>query len=116
MKNDNSEKLTSTFEFDKNLFSSKAIKRAIYDLSYEAGFDLQFTTEGKIQVTINKKTSTLAGTAVQNFERLVLYHQVRLEVEEDYRVIRQIIVAQAFAPCENLQSIVGTLKQNDKTI
>ena len=43
----------------------------------------------------------------------LLDHQVRLEVSQEFKIIREMIVAQAFEPCDNLKDIVDTFTSED---
>ncbi len=42
-----------------------------------------------------------------DFIRHALDHQIRLDVGKDYKLIREMIVAQAFEPVDNLEEVVG---------
>lgn len=99
-------------EFDSNIYSIKAIKNAAYDYLDKATFQIKANTPDKITVSINPrpKDYNLSDSLMADFKNHVLDHQVRIEVGEDFKNIREMIVAQAFEPCDNLQELVEALK------
>ncbi len=101
----------SFLEFDSSIYSIKAIKRAISDLSNRAVCSINSENKGKVSVRIDPiKEGIQKDTDIEaDFRRMVFDHQIYLEVEEDFKVIRQIIIAQAFFPCENLHEVTDKL-------
>jgi His-Xaa-Ser system protein HxsD len=45
-----------------------------------------------------------------DFSDCVLDHQVRFLVNKEFKLIREIIVAQAFQPCDDIKDIVNVIK------
>ncbi len=104
---------SKVISFDTAVCSLKAIKMAAHDMANEASIKIDIAEKDKIIVTLNKQTdySMSIDDIANYFYKLAIEHQIRIEIEEEYRIIRQIIVAQAFHPCENLQDIVALLKK-----
>ena len=99
-------------EFDSKIVSAEAIKRAAYDYGSMASFDIANKSGGLIRAKIDlmKTTSLEPNEFIQQFRVRVLDHQIRIENFREFKVLREIIVAQAFAPCENLVEIVKKLE------
>jgi His-Xaa-Ser system protein HxsD len=93
-------------EFDSKVITINALKNAAY--SFLGNYEFNFKTNGtNIQVSI----APLKGGSIQPdissiFRNAALDHQIRIEVEQEYRVIREMIVAQAFEPCDNVDELV----------
>jgi His-Xaa-Ser system protein HxsD len=67
----------------------------------------------RILVSLIAKNENISKeTFINEFLNHVLDHQVRLDVSKETRVICEMIVAQAFEPCDNLDEIV-TILTND---
>lgn len=115
--NDTHHVRTFAIDFDSNIYSAKAVKRAAYDLSNSTSTEIKLKENRTITVIIslNNLKITDSEKFIRKFRDSVYDHQIRLDVEEDYHVIRQIIVAQAFQPCDNLKEIIDTLK-NEKNL
>jgi len=110
--NGSNHRRTFVINFDSNIYSASAVKRAAYELSNSTNVEIKLIEDRTIRVVIsmNNLNVTDSEKFIRDFRDLVSDHQIRLDVEEDYRVIRQIIVAQAFQPCDNLKEIIDTLK------
>ncbi|MDO8282675.1 MAG: hypothetical protein Q7U10_08685 [Thermodesulfovibrionia bacterium] len=106
-----STKNSITIEFDQAIYTLKAIKRAISDFSERANSTIENISQGTIRVLIFpiQNKSFNPADIERDFERLVFDNQINIEVEEDFRDIRNIIVAQAFFPCDNIEKIVDKL-------
>lgn len=102
-----------TISFDTSIYSIKAIKRAIYDSGIGPSVNIRYISDGNIQVDFSFTQEKLNRSAkiIEKFKSMVFEHQIRLDVEDDYRIIRQIIVAQAFQPCDNIQEIIDAIVQ-----
>jgi len=97
-------------EFDGEVYELQAIKNAAYDFVPRAMVRIN-TKDARILVEILPEDgSSKIGQLCREFIRSVLDHQVRLETSRDYRVIREMIVAQAFAPCDNLEEMLKVMK------
>lgn len=95
-------------EFDSNVYSLQAVKNAAYDYNAKAWFHIRLNEKGKIIVSVTPK-SEISETLQSDFINHVLDHQVRIDVSGEFKIIREMIVAQAFEPCDNLKEIVETL-------
>jgi len=103
---------THAIEFDSTVYELSAIKRAAYDFTEKVTVKIECPSQSKTIVTLTPKDQDGASMNVlaADFINHVLDHQIRLEVEADYGRIREMIVAQAFAPCENLHELVDAIK------
>lgn len=90
---------------DTAIYSIQAIRRAVYDFSDKAEFLIETTSPQKINIKISVKESA-SPNIVQDFINCVLDHQVRLDLEKEFGTLREIIVAQAFAPRDDLSKIL----------
>lgn len=101
-------------EFDDAIYSEQAIKNACYDYSNEFAFSLS----KKGQKTIVEFKPIISGsgdhTKLNQFMNHVLDHQVRIDTAREFKTIREMIVAQAFQPCENIDEVVSHIVQNEK--
>ena len=86
--------------FDSSVYSLDAIKRSVYDFS-------------EIYVlTVTKKSGDICvegenkSVDEEKFKCAVLDHQLRIDTEKKYEIIRALLVAQAIDPQENLDQIL----------
>lgn len=102
----------ATQDFDIRVISLAAIRRAAFDIAGECETQIQMLSEHKARVefTSTKESGHATEVLLAEFSSKVLDHQVRLEVFEDFRVIREMIVAQAFEPCENIGEVMKTVE------
>ena len=102
-------------EIDSKIYSIKAVKKASYDFSDRAWFFIKEKDKDKISITITPKEKQIESNnqLILNFMNNLLDHQVRLEVSQEFKIIREMIVAQAFEPCDNLKDIVDTFTSED---
>ncbi len=103
---------TVTLNFDTAVHTLEAIKNASYDFTERADISIELVTPGKIRVSLSpiKNLGSPIDSMSSDFIRHALDHQIRLDVGKDYKLIREMIVAQAFEPVDNLEEVVGTLK------
>ena len=98
-------------EFDCRVYELQAIKNAAYDFSSRAVAKIRAGEQATLVEIVPLETEADAVDAlVVDFSQSVLDHQVRLDTARDYKAIREMIVAQAFAPCDNLEELVKTFK------
>lgn len=97
---------------DTSIYSLPAIMNAAYDYGEKATIKVEKLSEERILVSLVPKSGhySSSATLADEFKNLLIDHQVRVMVSRDYQVIREIIVAQAFQPCENLKDIIELLK------
>lgn len=96
-----------------NIYSITAIKRAAFDINDKFNISIGTRDAENFEITITQRSTRLEVNQeiFNQFEQLVRDHQLRIELEEQYNVIRNIIIAQAFQPCENLKEILDILDQ-----
>lgn len=84
------------------IYSTESVKRALFDFSGSASATIE------IQGDFAKISFSSIGAQIDPnvFQQTVADHQILIETEQKYSTIRQIIIAQAFFPCENIEEIV----------
>jgi His-Xaa-Ser system protein HxsD len=93
---------------DSKIYSLKAIKNAAYDLMNKGFFTIENQPPDRIKIIITAKIpSDDINRLSEIYKNSVLDHQIRIDIESDYKVLREIIVAQAFEPCDNLKEIIA---------
>ena len=101
-------------EFDDTIYSEQAVKKACYDYSNEFVFSI-YKEQRKIVVKLQPLASYAEDSDKLNrFINHVLDHQVRVDTAKEFKTIREMIVAQAFEPCENIDEVVSQIIQNEK--
>jgi His-Xaa-Ser system protein HxsD len=99
--------------FDTKIYSLRSIKNACYDFSGECFFKLDIAEENGANVKLKTKDPNIKFD-LNCFLNCVLDHQVRIDTENEFKTIREMIVAQAFQPCENLEEIVSLLVNDEE--
>ena len=99
-----------SISFDSDVYSVNAVKRAVYELKASNAV-MEINTgadDGSINVVISYKGGDIESVneLINDLRESILDHQIRLDIEEEFRPIRQLIVAQAFHPCDNIQEII----------
>ena len=98
-------------EFDSNCYSVEAITFAAYDFMARASIKIK-KLENKTLVYIMHKdhTENDLDKISSDFNDSVLDHQTRFLINNEFRLIREIIVAQAFQPCDDIKDILNAIK------
>ena len=94
-----------TVRFDKGCFSGEAVKRACMELGDLYDFNI-YTEPNEIVVALNKSKDGVREEDITKLRSSLLSHQIRVDTEDRFKTIRELIVAQAFAPCDNLHEII----------
>ena len=93
------------FSLDIKVYSLDSVKRAAFDLCNDAYF--KFTSNENEQIMIDVKLKEGASpNTIDNFFNKILDHQLRIDLASQFGTLREIIVAQAFAPCDNLNELL----------
>jgi His-Xaa-Ser system protein HxsD len=96
--------------FDSEIYSIEAIRNSAYDFTDRAWIFIEETNENKIHVSLKLKNSDSPLALIKDdFINNVLDHQVRVSVKNEFKAIREMIVAQAFEPCANLNDVLNNL-------
>lgn len=95
-----------TLILDQKLFSDIAIKRAAYDLSDVATFDFKRDNDGNFLVEVAPNEGIEPVDLLRKFRVYVLDQQIRIEINNECRGLREVILAQAFSPCDNLEDLL----------
>lgn len=91
-------------------YSLDAVKRAAFDLSNAAYFKFISSDNQKIILDIKLKDGAPFDT-IDTFFNKIVDHQLRLDLISQFGTLREIIVAQAFAPSDNLKDLLEIQKQ-----
>jgi len=95
--------------FDTKAYSLDAIKRAVYDCITDGIFIfIKTVVDDVAAVTIMSNVQPLGGV-IQDFSTKVLDHQIRIDLENKFGVIRDILIAQAMAPNVKINKIVSLI-------
>ena len=104
-----------SIELDGNIYSIQAAKNAAYDYTARAWFHLETKENNVIAISIKPKyPEDSFSTLKSDFMNHVLDHQIRIDLGKEFKAIREMIVAQAFEPCENLDEITELLVNEKK--
>lgn len=92
---------------DTRVYSLEAIRAAIYDISNEcaASISIKEINTALIRLELINHVTDPEQIA-RNFRCFTNDHQLRLDINAKTYKIREIILAQAFAPCENIGEII----------
>lgn len=98
-------------ELDSHIYSIQAIKNAAYDYSGRAWITIEEIQDTHaVLVSLKLKPTQHENESIEaDFKNHVLDHQVRIDVGMEFKIIREMIVAQAFEPCGNLDEVVEKL-------
>lgn len=102
-----------TLSLDSRVYSLQAVKNAAYDFTGKAHFVIS-ANHSKMEVAVSLKEPAEPDT-IQDFLNHVLDHQVRVDLAKEFGLLREIIVAQAFDPRENLRKIVRIAQESNET-
>ena len=86
---------------DKSLYSREAITATVYRFSgdYNVSVENSGDSSDKYAITLNPKDENKVGTDIHDvFIRDLIDQQVRLDIEERFGHIRDLIVEEAFKP------------------
>jgi His-Xaa-Ser system protein HxsD len=99
-----------TIKFDPAVYSLQAIKNAAYDFTSKAFIEIETAHNGFITANIRAKSEQASDSIADEFKNQVLDHQIRIDTNKEYKTIREMIVAQAFEPCDNLIDIIRSIE------
>jgi His-Xaa-Ser system protein HxsD len=92
---------------DLQLTSLKAVRRAVYEFDKFESVVIESKRNGMIQLSImTEQNHQDYQTLINQFKQLIQDHQLGIELEEEFHNIREILLAQAFFPCSNLEEII----------
>jgi His-Xaa-Ser system protein HxsD len=100
-------------KFPKAAYSSEAILNAAYDFSDRAWIKIKEITAENILVQIEIKDfqKIPLEIIIKDFQNQANDHQIRINLAKDTHLIREMIVAQAFDPCDNLDEILSAYER-----
>jgi His-Xaa-Ser system protein HxsD len=91
------------------IYSLEAIRRTCFDLIGQVICGIVQKDENTAVVTIPASLQVDILGLADKFKTALLDHQIRIDTEKSFKTIRELIVAQAFAPCESLDEIIKEL-------
>ena len=94
---------------NSEIYSLDAIKRASYEYTDRCYISISKDNYGQISLSVTLKETTPNST-IQELMNAILDHQIRIDLEKEYGSLRAILVAQAFAPTENINVIIEDLE------
>ena len=106
--------MTTTFiRFSGTLFCPEAILMAASEMTLFADIRLETHGANLVAQTTYDESKITAVELISRLNRSVSDCQLKITISEKTSFIRQMIIAQAFAPCDNLDEIVGAYERND---
>lgn len=95
-------------DIDPECHSIKAITFATNELAAVAIFRIENTNSG-YRVYIKSKNASFSDKQgiISSFFESIVDHEVRIALNKEFGAIRDILVAQAFQPCDNLKQILN---------
>jgi His-Xaa-Ser system protein HxsD len=97
-------------DIDPQLHSREALLRAAYDLAKIAFFRFE-RNNSSIRVWVQSKGTDIPAKQeiLSQFFECAIENEIRIKLQGEFKTIRDILVAQAFQPCENLKDILNEL-------
>lgn len=86
-------------EINLELYSKKAVTNATYKFTDKFYIKMELVSDSKISVCFTAKdNSIVTEETINEFFNELIDHQIRINVENDYKAIREEIVKKAFNP------------------
>lgn len=95
-------------EFDSQVYSIDALKRTCCEFNDNMLINI-ITNRKRYIVAIENVSENNIADVEKSFKCSLLDNQIRIDTEKQFKTTRELILAQAFAPCENLDEIVNNL-------
>ena len=94
-------------KYDPKVYSLKAVKRAIHDANISQFATIVVSNEKSITIKIDMENVKECNPELESkLNKMVFDNQIRIDTEIEFKNIRNVIVTQAFFPCENLAEIL----------
>ena len=99
-------------KFSSEAYSAEAIMNAAYAFTDIAIVKIESLNSKKITVSLTAKNpeNFLSSKLVDEFTVSVLDHQVQITINRKTQKIREMLIAQAFEPCDNLEEVITVVK------
>ena len=92
---------------NSSVYSITAIRNALFGHSDKFFIKIN---EDNLQIVVEVMAKDGSSDfPVHDFYNNLLDCQIRLDTEKEFKVIREMIVAQAFEPCDNLKDVISHL-------
>ena len=100
-----------SIDCDLSIWSLRAIQAAAYELAEASATIITSTSDKIVRVKLRYDASRDQSPQefIDKFMAKLLDHQVRQDTFKEFKVIREMIVAQAFEPCENIYEVSATI-------
>ena len=93
---------------DSKSYSLKAVKKCLYWYSDRFSFDIEHNGDGNLKITIDNITENSAeeldDTLIKELKSDLIDFEVRQIINEETDMIRQLLIAKAFAPTDEYES------------
>ena len=95
--------------YPNSFFTPPALKNAAYRFLSDWQFEFE-TIDDKFKVSITSLHKNQNNAEMKElFQQAVLDHQIRVDTANDYKLVREMIIAQAFEPCENVGEVADSI-------
>ena len=97
---------------DLSIWSIRAIQATAYDLAGVSSTRLTPASDKMVRIEIHytETREQSPEEVIDMFMAKLLDHQIRQDTSKEFKVIREMIVAQAFEPCENIGEVAMTIE------
>ena len=98
-------------KLDTKIYSIDAIKKAAFEYSKTAWINIITEDENQfVNVFVQLKERDNSYDFIKSkFLNHILDHQIRIDISKEFKTIREMIIAQAFEPCDNLKEVLSHL-------
>lgn len=101
-------------KYSAKVYSPESILLTAHDLrKYASVFLFDSNDELVVESTIDEGVIS-EPEFISLFKKTLIDNQLRVCISEKTSAIRQMIIAQAFAPCDNLNEIVEVFENNEQ--
>jgi len=102
-------KMPEMIQVDSRIFNIDAVKRACFELLHVGSFDIKQNESDNYVLAVTARDGLSIVDIKSLFNKALVENQLRLDTEKQFKVIRELIIAQAFAPCDNLDEVINEL-------
>ena len=98
-----------SIEVDSNVYSIEAVRNAVYESSMIKNSRIERKEPNSVIIYLDISDRGKEESFMKDFFNSLLDHQIRIDLHKKFGIIREMIVAQAFEPCDNLDEITSQL-------
>jgi His-Xaa-Ser system protein HxsD len=100
-------------ELDGTVYSIEAVRRTAYDLAENGHFLISQTGKTILVNQLQYSNENKENFQWHLFVKTALDHQLRIDAEREFGLIRNLLITQAMEPCNNLKEILQHFKTTD---